>query len=244
MRATAAETVLSVSWLQEESTDNLTAYEVAVQYTGSCPSITHDLEDTTPISSRMYVFENLTEFGMYRISVIAVSVAGQRAKSRVTVQTLPTGMSIALATVPYLRHSPLNPSSSASYSCNLAPGAPPTLQVTDIQAFSVTLTWEPLDCADRKSAITGYVLYYGPSEQYQEPGGRSNITTDVATTTASIEVMPLTIYYFQAAAVNREGLVGPLSPLINITTLSPRKQTKLSSVCTNGIVTIFEVQGH
>ena len=94
---------------------------------------------------------------------------------------------------------------------------------------------------DKKSDITEYVLYYGPTEQYlQEPGGRFNITTDVANTTASIEVTPLTMYTFQVVAVNREGLVSPPSLLINATTLPPRKY-KAHSACMLVMVAVFEV---
>lgn len=93
MQVAAGETVLSVSWLQEEPTDGLTSYEVATRYMGPCPSISHSIEDdTVNISSRMYVFENLTEFGTYEVTVTAVSVASERAMSRGTVQTLPIGM--------------------------------------------------------------------------------------------------------------------------------------------------------
>ena len=89
----ATETVLSMSWLQEVFSDDLglTGYEVAIQYIGPCPSISHNIEDTIPISSQVYVFENLTEFGTYGVSVTAVSMAGERATSRVTMSTLPIG---------------------------------------------------------------------------------------------------------------------------------------------------------
>ena len=80
-----------MSWQQEEPTDMLSRYDIEAMYIGPCTILQTPVMQGIPISSRIYTFENLLEFGTYQITVTAVSFANQRASSSIRVQTLPTG---------------------------------------------------------------------------------------------------------------------------------------------------------
>ena len=86
----------------------------------------------------------------------------------------------------------------------------------------MNITWEPVDCLDRRSEITNYTVYYGPIATYSE-ASRSNLTGVRGTSVVAMDLMADTVYAVQVAAVNRQGLMGPSSALISTTTSSPRE---------------------
>ena len=83
---------MALSWQQEQPLNNLTGYDIEARYIGPCMLSQSPLTDRIPISSRIYLLENLVEFGMYWISITAVSVNGQTALAFTNVQTLPGGI--------------------------------------------------------------------------------------------------------------------------------------------------------
>ena len=93
-----------------------------------------------------------------------------------------------------------------------APSAPPaSVSVSEVTSSSITVQWEPVDCADRNGDITGY------SVQYWEVGSGSTQTMPVsggsATETVISGLMLSTAYSIQVAAVNSAG-TGPYSAVI------------------------------
>ncbi len=106
---------------------------------------------------------------------------------------------------------------------SLAPvGVPQSVLATDVQAFSLTLAWQPLLCKQKRSAIASYFLHYGPSSQYSIQQS-TNITGIINTFISLSELSPMTSYTFQVGAVNTEGVDGPPSPPVTISTESERE---------------------
>lgn len=89
-------------------------------------------------------------------------------------------------------------------------------------AFSITVVWDPVQCPNRRSEIVSYTVYYGPLNQYSE-SNRSSLANLTNTSVVIVDVMPVTAYAVQVVAVNREGLLGPPSVLLSVTTSTPRK---------------------
>lgn len=88
------------------------------------------------------------------------------------------------------------------------PGVAPivrSLQV--INASSVRLSWDSVDCGSRNGHLTDYRIAYSPSTQT----GSHVTVADVSSTRYDItELTEDTMYHFQIAAVNDDG-VGPYS---------------------------------
>lgn len=112
--------------------------------------------------------------------------------------------------------------------------APLSLRPTVTKALSITVTWSPLDCADQRGTIESYTLYYGPADTYSN-SRRMSVGDIMNTTHVVTGLTPESSYSFQVAAVNTEGLVGPLHPIINVITAAPCKfgcrSTKLCVEC-------------
>ena len=83
-------------------------------------------------------------------------------------------------------------------------------------SYSITVQWGPVECIDHNGDITGYSVHYaevrnGNVQIMSVPGG------DATGTTISTNVMPLTNYSIQVAAVNIAG-TGIYSDPVTVTT--------------------------
>lgn len=96
------------------------------------------------------------------------------------------------------------------------------MRTSEVAAFSFGLEWEPLNCQERRSEIASYTVYYGMISTYSELN--RFVLGNLTNTSVVVEdVMADSTYLVQVVAVSREGMAGPSSSLLTITTLSPRE---------------------
>ena len=102
----------------------------------------------------------------------------------------------------------------------LAPSGPPqTVTVTAIGRTTISVRWDRVDCLQRNSDITGYIVSYG--QRGNESDGETE--TVMGTTDRAYTVMGLnasTEYFVMVAAMNSDGVTGPFSNPVYEQTLS------------------------
>lgn len=67
--------------------------------------------------------------------------------------------------------------------------------------FSITVTWEQVQCVDRNGNITEYMLYYHSKESGENITHMTNMTGFII-----MRLQPLTNYVIGVAAVNNAGI--------------------------------------
>ena len=92
-------------------------------------------------------------------------------------------------------------------------GGPQMVRAMAINSTHITITWEAVNCAERNSNISGYVVRYTPPSS----GGIDSVTV-VGTGDAGGRVTigglnPSTQYSIRVAAVNSEGALGVFSAI-------------------------------
>ena len=89
-------------------------------------------------------------------------------------------------------------------------GMPKSFTTTTSNLTSITIQWDDVECTERNSDITGYIIKFGQT--------MINVSSDMRQFTAT-ELFPSTAYMFEIAAVSSNG-TGPFSN-VSGSTLSP-----------------------
>ena len=92
------------------------------------------------------------------------------------------------------------------------------VRAMEINAARITIAWDAINCTERNSNITGYVVRCSPPSS----GGIDSVTvagTGDAGGRATIDrLAPSTQYYIRVAAVNSDGDVGVFSTDLSVVT--------------------------
>ena len=116
----------------------------------------------------------------------------------------------------------LLPSLLTVFSMYTAPTGIPELEAVPNDT-SITISWERLDCLERNSDISGYMLTYSESETGSRPARQAGNmvtisgTSDENRTFIVSGLTPQTEYTLTVSAINSDNMMGP-SATINITT--------------------------
>ena len=98
-------------------------------------------------------------------------------------------------------------------------GGPQMVRAVDMNSTHITIAWEAVNCTERNSNITGYVVRYSPPSS----GGTDSVTvagTGDAGGRATIGgLTPSTQYSIRVAAVNSDGDIGVFT-VISVTSES------------------------
>jgi len=97
-------------------------------------------------------------------------------------------------------------------------GGPQSLREVETTSTNVTIAWDAVNCIERNSDITGYVVWYTP------PSTSGNDRVMVAGTGGAGGMVtidgldPSTQYSIQVAAVNSDGNIGVSSTALSVQT--------------------------
>ena len=97
-------------------------------------------------------------------------------------------------------------------------GGPQSLRGVETTSMNVTIVWDAVNCIERNSDITGYVVRYTP------PSTSGNDSVMVAGTGGAGGMVtidgldPSTQYSIQVAAVNSDGNIGVFSTALSVQT--------------------------
>ena len=115
----------------------------------------------------------------------------------------------------------------------LAPSGPPqTVTVTAIGRTTISVRWDRVDCLQRNSNISGYIVSYGRRGNESD----SETETVMGTTDRTYTVMGLmtsTEYFVMVAAMNSDGVTGPFSSPVLVQTLSKWDVCKIGTTNLN-----------
>ena len=98
----------------------------------------------------------------------------------------------------------------------LAPSSGP--EMLRIVETSITIAWDAVNCIERNSNITGYVVHYTPPST---SGNDSVMVSGIGDAGGMVTIdglAPSTQYSIQVAAVNSNGDVGVLSTALSVQT--------------------------
>ena len=85
--------------------------------------------------------------------------------------------------------------------------------VSPVNSTTVTVSWSEVQCFNGSGAVTHYLVQY----QSMCGGAMQNVTTDGIAQTVSGLTPNAGVYTFQVAAVGTNGVTGPFSSPISIT---------------------------
>jgi len=88
----------------------------------------------------------------------------------------------------------------------------------NITSISVTIAWDAVDCIERNSNITGYVVRFTPPSTSGNDSVIVAGTGDAGGMVTIDGLAPSTQYSIQVAAVNSDGNVGVLSTALSVQT--------------------------
>ena len=88
-----------------------------------------------------------------------------------------------------------------------------------LNSTAISVSWDPVDCINQNSEITGYIVHYGPASSSTRLTSEVLGTTSAGREYTAVGLAPSTNYSIQVAAVNREGNVGPFTAAIFATTV-------------------------
>ena len=103
------------------------------------------------------------------------------------------------------------------------------LRAVEITSTNIAIAWDAVNCTERNSNITGYVVRYTPPSTSGTDSVMVAGTGDTGGTVTIDELTPSTQYSIQVAAVNSDGSVGLAAASLNVNTLSGELCT---SACT------------
>ena len=96
--------------------------------------------------------------------------------------------------------------------------SPQMVRAMEINATRITIEWDAINCTERNSDITGYVVRYSPPSS----GDIDNVTVagtgDAGGRATTDRLAPSTQYYIRVAAVNSDGDVGVFSTDLSVVT--------------------------
>ena len=92
------------------------------------------------------------------------------------------------------------------------------LRVEGITATSITIAWGAVNCIERNSIITGYVVRYTPPSTSGNDSVMVVGTGDAWGMVTIDGLVPSTQYSIQVAAVNSNGNVGVFSTTLSVQT--------------------------
>jgi len=193
-RGAATPTSVVVFWSPEAGVGS---YEISFQRAtgneqlGGCTSFDHSGNVTVGGNITTHNVTGLQEFSTYLIAVTAVSnVRGRTGSNTLTVDTLMAAPS----------------------------GSPQSLREEETTSTNITIAWDAVNCIERNSDITGYVVRYTP------PSTSGNDSVMVAGTGDAWGVVtidglaPSTQYSIQVAVVNSDSNVGVFSTALSVQT--------------------------
>ena len=97
-------------------------------------------------------------------------------------------------------------------------GGPEVLRVEGSTATSITIAWGAVNCIERNSIITGYVVRYTPPSTSGNDSVMVVGTGDAWGMVTIDGLVPSTQYSIQVAAVNSNGNVGVFSTALSVQT--------------------------
>ena len=101
----------------------------------------------------------------------------------------------------------------------LAPsGGPQSLRGVETTSVNVTIAWDAVNCIERNSNITGYVVRFTPPSTSGNDGVMVAGTGDAGGMVTIDGLTPSTQYSIQVAAVNSDDRVGVFSTILNVQT--------------------------
>ena len=97
---------------------------------------------------------------------------------------------------------------------------PEMLRAVEISTTSITIAWDAVNCTERNSNITGYVVRYTPSSTSGNDSVMVAGRGDAGGMVTIDGLTPSTQFSIQVAAVNRDGSVGVQTTSLSVNTLS------------------------
>jgi len=107
--------------------------------------------------------------------------------------------------------------------CPLFPAptsGPEMLRGVEISSTNITIAWDAVNCTERNSNITGYVVHYTPPSTSGNDSVMVAGTGDAGGMVTIGGLTPSTQYSIQVAAVNSNGSVGVPTALLSMNTSS------------------------
>jgi hypothetical protein len=202
-------TSVKIIWMIENNINEGDYVTIQYMYAGPCnfPDQTmctqNQLNETS--SANYSIISDLQEHSTYLFKITAYNSAGPSASNERNVTTLSAGNCLLMYIV----------KTRFDFFYSAPSGAPESLNITASNLTSITITWDEVQCINRNSDITGYVIKFN---------GRSN-TTNMRQFIAS-GLFPSTTYTFQIAAMSSNGTGQPFGS-INASTSSPKGNCSL-----------------
>ena len=94
------------------------------------------------------------------------------------------------------------------------------LRVEGTTATSITIAWGAVNCIERNSIITGYVVHFTPPSTSGNDSVMLAGTGDTGGIVTIDGLTPSTQYSIQVAAVNSDGSIGLAAASLSVTTSS------------------------
>ena len=92
------------------------------------------------------------------------------------------------------------------------------LRVVRTSSTNITIAWNAVNCTERNSNITGYVVHFTPPSTSGNDSVMVAGTGDAGGTVTIDGLTPSTQYSIQVAAVNSDGSVGLEAASLSVTT--------------------------
>jgi len=105
--------------------------------------------------------------------------------------------------------------------CPLFPAptsGPEMLRAVEISSTNITIAWDAVNCAERNSNITGYVVHFTPPSTSGNDRVMVSGTGDAGGMVTIDGLTPYTQYSIQVAAVNSDGSIGLATASLSVTT--------------------------
>ena len=97
-------------------------------------------------------------------------------------------------------------------------GGPQSLREVETTSTNVTIAWDAVNCIERNSNITGYVVRFTPPSTSGTNSVMVAGTGDAGGMVTIDRLTPSTQYSIQVAAVNSDGNIGVLSSALSVQT--------------------------
>ena len=96
------------------------------------------------------------------------------------------------------------------------------LRAVEISLTNITIAWDAVNCTERNSNITGYVVRYTPPSASGNDSVMVAGTGDAGGMVTIDGLTPSTRYSIQVAAVNSDGSIGVPTAFLSVNTLTGR----------------------